>query len=372
VTAKRWGEFDYFTSRQWGERKSRTFSRRGFISLLAGAALIHPRAARAQAQWPTRPVRVMVPYPPAGGADTTARIVYARLSEALGQQFAIENRGGAGGTIGEEAVAKSAPDGYTILHDATAFSVNGSLYSNLPFDYRKDFDPVFLVALVPNILVVTPSVPANTVADVIALAKATPGGIDMASSGNGTLQHLLLELFRQRTGVTINHVPYRGGGLALTDVMAGQVKFFFANGSSAVGLIKGGKVKAIAHTGKGRLKSLPDIPPMSDTLPGFEGYDWNGVFVPHGTPEPIVNKLNAALNAAIVAPQVNARFAELNIESRQNSPQEFRAYVEDQMTLWSRVVKEANIKLGFFLPPLSGGEGRRMARQRHEPGWGVN
>jgi tripartite-type tricarboxylate transporter receptor subunit TctC len=303
-------------------------------------------SARAQSHWPERPVRVLVPYPPAGGADTTARILYAKLSGDLGEQFAIENRGGAGGTIGEEVVAKAAPDGYTILHDATAFSVNSSLYSNLPFDYRKDFDPVVLVGLVANILVVTPSVPANTVADVIALAKATPGGIDMASSGNGTLQHLLLELFRQRTGIKINHVPYRGGGLALTDVMAGQVKFFFANGSSAVGLIKGGKVKAIAHTGKGRLASLPDIPPMSDTLPGFEGYDWNGVFVPHGTPAAIVQKLNAATNAALVSPQVSARFAELNVESHQNSPDEFRAYVEDQMALWSRVVKEANIKLG--------------------------
>ena len=168
----------------------------------------------------------------------------------------------------------------------------------------------------------------------------------MASSGNGTLQHLLLELFRQRTGIKINHVPYRGGGLALTDVMAGQVKFFFANGSSAVGLIKGGKVKAIAHTGKGRLASLPDIPPMSDALPGFEGYDWNGVFVPHGTPAAIVQKLNAATNAALISPQVSARFAELNVESHQNTPEEFRAYVEDQMALWSRVVKEANIKLG--------------------------
>ena len=321
-------------------------TRRALLSGLATVPILRPRVAHAQTDWPTRPVRVMVPYPPAGGPDTTARIVYARLSEDLGQQFAIENRGGAGGTIGEEAVAKAAPDGYTILHDATAFSVNGSLYANLPFDYRKDFEPVFLVALVPNILVVTPSVPANTVADVVALAKATPGGIDMASSGNGTLQHLLLELFRQRTEIAINHVPYRGGGLALTDVMAGQVKFFFANGLSAVGLIKGGKVKAIAHTGKGRLASLPNIPPMSDTLPGFEGYDWNGVFVPHGTPAAIVNKLNAAFNRAIVSPQVTARFAELNIESRQNSPQEFRAYVEDQMALWSRVVKEANIKLG--------------------------
>jgi tripartite-type tricarboxylate transporter receptor subunit TctC len=314
--------------------------------LLAGMAAAPLGSARAQAEWPQRPVRVMVPYPPAGGADTTARILYARLSENLGQQFAIENRGGAGGTIGEEVVAKSAPDGYTILHEATAFSVNGSRYANLPFDYRKDFDPVFLVALVPNILVVTPSVPANSVSDVIALAKATAGGIDMASSGNGTLQHLLLELFGLRTGITINHVPYRGGGLALTDVMAGQVRFFFANGSSAFGLIKGGKLKAIAHTGKGRLPSLPDIPPMSDTLPGFEGYDWNGVFVPHGTPAAIVRKLNTALNAAIVSPQVTARFTELNIESRQNSAEEFRAYVDDQMALWSRVVKEANIKLG--------------------------
>jgi tripartite-type tricarboxylate transporter receptor subunit TctC len=321
-------------------------TRRALLSGLAAVPLLRPRAAHAQTDWPTRPVRVMVPYPPAGGADTTARIVYARLSEDLGQQFAIENRGGAGGTIGEEAVAKAAPDGYTILHDATAFSINGSLYGNLAFDYRKDFDPVFLVALVPNILVVTPSVPANTAADVIALAKATSGGIDMASSGNGTLQHVLLELFRLRTGITINHVPYRGGGLAITDVMGGQVKFVFANASGAFGLIKGGKVKAIAHTGKGRLQSLPDIPPMSDTLPGFEGYDWNGVFVPHGTPAAIVNKLNAALNATIASPQVAARFAELNIESRQNSPQEFGAYIEDQMALWSRVVKEANIKLG--------------------------
>jgi tripartite-type tricarboxylate transporter receptor subunit TctC len=312
----------------------------------AFAAMPYIGRARAQSNWPERPVRVMVPYPPAGGADTTARILYAELSQDLGRQFAIENRGGAGGTIGEEVVAKAAPDGYAILHDATAFSVNASLYSNLPFDYRKDFDPVVLVALVANILVVTPSVPAKTVADVIALAKATPGGIDMASSGNGTLQHLLLELFRQRTGIKINHVPYRGGGLALTDVMAGQVKFFFANGSSAVGLIKGGKVKAIAHTGKGRLASLPDIPPMSDALPGFEGYDWNGVFVPHGTPTAIVGKLNAATNAALVSPQVSARFAELNVESHQNTPEEFRAYVEDQMALWSGVVKEANIRLG--------------------------
>jgi tripartite-type tricarboxylate transporter receptor subunit TctC len=314
--------------------------------LIAAAAVPFAGLAGAQTAWPDRPVRVMVPYPPAGGADTTARIVYSRLSEQLGQQFAIENRGGAGGTIGEEVAAKATPDGYTILHDATAFSVNASLYSDLPFDYRKDFDPVVLVSLVPNILVVTPSVPANTVADVIAFAKVTPGGIDMASSGNGTLQHLSLEMFRHMTGIKINHVPYRGGGLALTDVMSGQVKFFFANGSSVVGLIKGGKVKAIAHTGKGRLASLPDIPPVSDTLPGFEAFEWNGVFVPHGTPAVIVQKLNAGINDALVSPPVTARFAELNIQTRRNTPAEFCGFVDDQMALWSRVVKEANIKLG--------------------------
>jgi tripartite-type tricarboxylate transporter receptor subunit TctC len=319
-------------------------TRRTVLGVLAAAPLARP--AKADVAWPSKPVRVMVPYPPAGGADTTGRIVFGKLGEMLGQQFVVENRGGAGGTIGEAVVAKAEPDGYTVLHDATAFSVNSSLYSNLPFDYNKDFDPVALVSLVPNILVVTPSVPVKTVADVIAFAKAAPDGIDMASSGNGTLQHLSLEMFRHVTGIKISHVPYRGGGLALNDVMAGQVKFFFANGSAAVGLIKGGKVKAIAHTGKGRLNSLPDIPPMSDSLPGFEAYEWNGVFVPHGTPAPIVQKLNAGLNETLRSPFVSERFAQLNIETRITTPEEFRSFVHGQMALWSKVVKDANIRLG--------------------------
>ena len=319
-------------------------TRRSLLAGLAGAPFA--AAARADSTWPNRPVRVMVPYPPAGGADTTARIMFAKLNEILGEPFVIENRGGAGGTIGEAVIASAAPDGYTILHDATAFSVNGSLYPKLPFDYGKDFDPVILVSLVPNILVVTPSVPVNTVADIIALAKASPNGINMASSGNGTLQHLSLELFKRQAGIAINHVPYRGGGLALTDVMSGQVKFFFSNGSSVVGLIQGGKVKAIAHTGKGRLASLPDIPPVSDTLPGFEAYEWNGVFVPHGTPVDIVGRLNRGINAALRSPEVSDRFKQLNIESRQNTVEEFTAFVRQQTDLWSRVVKDANITLG--------------------------
>src|SRR5215471_3014990 len=316
-------------------------------TMLAGLATTpFVGAAHAQISWPTRPVRVLVPYPPAGGADTTGRIVFGNLAQVFNQQFIIENRGGAGGTIGEAVVAKAEPDGYTVLHDATAFSVNSSLYSNLSFDYNKDFDPVALVSLVPNILVVTPSMPVNTVADVIAYAKSNPDGIDMASSGNGTLQHLSLEMFRHQTGIKISHVPYRGGGLALNDVMAGQVKFFFANGSSVVGLIQGGKVKPIAHTGKGRLRSLPDIPPVSDTLPGFEAYEWNGVFVPHGTPAPIVQKLNRGINNVLHDPNVTTRFQQLNIDIRETTPEEFGSFVHDQMELWSKVVKEANIRLG--------------------------
>jgi tripartite-type tricarboxylate transporter receptor subunit TctC len=321
-----------------------SLTRRLLLAALGTVPFAH--LAGAQAAWPNRPVRVMVPYPPAGGADTTARIVFGKLGEMLGQQFVIENRGGAGGTIGEAVVAKADPDGYTVLHDATAFSVNASLYSNLPFDYNKDFEPVALVSLVPNILVVTPTVPVKTVADVISLAKAAPDGIDMASSGNGTLQHLSLEMFRHRTGIKISHVPYRGGGLALNDVMSGQVKFFFANGSSVVGLIQGGKVKAIAHTEKGKLTSLPDIPPVSETLPGFEAYEWNGVFVPRGTPDEIAQALNRALNAALRDPNVISRLEQLNIDIRTTTPQEFRAFVQEQMALWSRLVKEANIRLG--------------------------
>jgi tripartite-type tricarboxylate transporter receptor subunit TctC len=265
------------------------------------------RKAAAQAEWPSRPVRVIVPYPPAGGADTVSRILFTKLGEMWRQQFVIDNRGGAGGTIGEAAAAKSDPDGYTVLYDATAFSVNPFLYSKLSFDYAKDFQPVFLASLVPNILIVHPSVEAKSVADVIALAKAAPTGLDFASSGNGTLQHLCLELFRHRTGTKINHIPYRGGGLALNDVIGGQVKFFFSNGSSSIGLVQSGKVKAIAHTGKGRLGTMPDLPAVSDTLAGFEAYEWNGVFVPTGTPAAIVQKLNAGLNAVLREPDINAR-----------------------------------------------------------------
>jgi tripartite-type tricarboxylate transporter receptor subunit TctC len=319
-------------------------------SVLAGAAatLAAPllaRTARAQT-YPARPVRVIVPYPPGGGADTTARIFFNRLGEVWGQQFAIDNRGGAGGTIAEAVAAKAEPDGYTILYDATAFSVNPFLYTKLTFDYGRDFQPVFLASLVPNILVVNKDVPAKTVADVIALAKATPDGLNFASSGNGTVQHLSLEMFRHMTGTRINHIPYRGGGPALNDVIGGQVKFFFSNGSASIGHVQGGAVKAIAHTGRGRLATLPDLPPVSDTIPGFEAYEWNGLFVPTGTPAEIVTRLSTGMNAMLKEPAVTERLDKLNISYRQNTPEEFRAFIAAEMERWSRVVKEANIKLG--------------------------
>ena len=321
-------------------------TRRKLLAASAGALALGGTAAHAQADWPNKPVKVIVPYPPGGGADTTARIVYQKLGELWGKQFVIDNRGGAGGTIAEAIAAKADPDGYTILHDATAMAINPALYPKLPFDYGKDFQSVALISLVPNLLVVTPSVEAKTVADIVELAKKTPGGLDFASSGNGTLQHLCLELLKHMAKVQINHIPYRGGGDALKDVISGQVKFFFSNGSSSVGLVQGGQVKAIAHTGKGRLGTLPDLPAVQDTIAGFEGYEWNGLFVPTGTSPDIIKKLNTGMNEVLKQPDVQARFKTLNIEYRHTTPEEFRGFVTAETEKWGKIVREAGIKLG--------------------------
>jgi tripartite-type tricarboxylate transporter receptor subunit TctC len=321
-------------------------TRRRMLAATAATLAMTTSRANAQADWPNKPVKVMVPYPPGGGADTTARIVYQKLGEMWGKQFVIDNRGGAGGTIAEAIVAKADPDGYTLLHDGTAYSINPALYTKLSFDYAKDFQPVFLVSLVPNLLVVTPSVEAKTVADIVELAKKTSGGLDFASSGNGTLQHLCLELLKFMAKVPINHIPYRGGGDALKDVVAGNVKYFFSNGSSSIGLVQGGQVKALAHTGKGRLGTLPDLPAVQDTIPGFEGYEWNGLFVPRGTSPDIIRKLNAGLNEVLRQPDVQARFKQLNIEHRHNTPDEFGSFVTAETDKWGKVVREAGIKLG--------------------------
>jgi len=318
--------------------------RTGRRAVLLGA-LAAPAIAQAQGEWPQRPVRVIIPWPPGGGADTVGRILFARVSEALGQNFVIENRPGATGTIGASAAARSAADGYTVLYDATGQSINPFLMPNMPFDVRRDFDTVFLAAVVPNLLVVTPSVQARTVQDVIALARSTPGGLSWASSGNGSVQHMALELFRQMTNAPITHVPYRGGGPALTDVIGGQINFYFSNASASTGHVRSGAVRAVAHSGTGRLASLPDVPAVADTLPGFEAYEWNGAFVPRGTPGAITQRLNAALNDAIAHPPVAERLASLNVGTRRNTPAEFRAFLEGEMTKWERVIREGNIRI---------------------------
>src|SRR5262245_4938558 len=259
-------------------------------------------------------------------------------------QFVIDNRGGAGGTIAAAAVAKAERDGYTIMYDATAHSVNPSLYANLPYDTVKDFQPVFLGAIITNLMLANKSVEAQSVGD--ALAKATPGGLDWASSGNGTVQHLALEMFRHRAGIKLNHIPYRGGGPALNDLIGGQVKFFFSNAAASIGHVQAGTIKCLAHTGRGRLAALPDVPALAETLTGFEAYEWQGLFVPAGTPAEIVQKLNAGLNAVLRQPDHIERIKQLNVESRENTPEEFRAFVAAETEKWCNVVHEANIRLG--------------------------
>src|SRR5262249_20666464 len=218
-----------------------------------------------------------------------------------------------------------------------AHSVNPSLYANLPYDTVKDFQPVFLAALVTNLLLVNKSVDVQSVADVIALAKATPGGLDWASSGNGTAQHLALEMFKHRPGMQPNHIPCRGGGPVLNDLIGGQVKFYFSNAAASIGHVQAGTLKCIAHTGRGRLAALPDVPAMAETLPGFEAYEWNGAFVPAGTPADIVSKLNAGLNAVLRQPDIGQRLKQLNVEARDDTREEYRAVDAAQAATRGRV-----------------------------------
>ena len=323
------------------------FTRRSAITAalcgLAAPALA-PGIARAQA-WPARPVRVVVPYSAGGGADTVSRILFQKLATQLGGSFVIENRGGAGGTIGANAVATAEADGYTILFDASAHASNPSLFPRLPYDTVKAFRPVFLAAVVPNVLVVHPSVQERTVADIIAAAKRAPGKIDWASSGNGSAQHLALELFKSMAGIEVTHVPYRGGGPALNDLVAGQIKHFFSNLSSSIEHIRGGLLRAVAHTASSPVEVMPGLPAMAETLPGYQALEWNGVFVPTGTPDAVVARLSSALNEAISDPAISARLTSLSVTSRPNTPEEFAAFVRTEMDKWGPIIRSANIRL---------------------------
>jgi tripartite-type tricarboxylate transporter receptor subunit TctC len=319
--------------------------KRQMLSAVCGLlALTLPALSFAQQTYPTKPVRVVVPFSPGGGADTLARILFGELTTAFGQQFIIDNRGGGSGTIGASLVAKATPDGYVILHDATGFSINPSLFPKLPYNSVQDFMPVFLAGTVPNLLVMHPSVNATTVADIIELAKASREGLNWGSSGNGSVQHMALELFRINAGIRLNHIPYKSGAPALADVVGGHLKFYFSNAAASTNLVKAGTVRAIAHTGRGRLAALPTLPPMSDTLPGYEAYEWNGVFVPAGTPRRVIDRLNAGLNAVIRQPAIIDRLAGLSVQTRANSPAEFGAFVAAETEKWGKVVRTANIK----------------------------
>jgi tripartite-type tricarboxylate transporter receptor subunit TctC len=312
---------------------------------MAGAAgAILTRRAHAQSAYPSRPVRVVVSWPPGGGADTVSRILFQALGERWGKTFVIENRAGAAGTIGAASVARVEPDGYTVLYDSTGQSIHPSLMPNMTYDIRKDFVPVALTALVPNLLVVNPSAKPRSVAELIALAKATPGGLDFASSGTGSVQHMALELLKQTAGISLNHVPYRGGGPALNDVVAGHISYYFSNASASTGMVQSGQVIAIAHSGTGRIQAFPDLPSVADTLPGYAAYEWNGVFAPAATPPAIVAKLNEGLNEVMTDPAVNQRLASLNVAVRRNSPEEFRQFFEGEVTKWARVIREGNIQ----------------------------
>jgi tripartite-type tricarboxylate transporter receptor subunit TctC len=300
----------------------------------------------AAAQWPSKPIRMIVTYAPGGGADLMARLLAPKMQEALGQPIIVENRAGGGGTIGADLVAKSVPDGYTLMLDASSWAVNPSLYPKPSYEPVKGFTPVSLLVVFPNVLVVNPAFEAKSVQELVALAKKQPGRIAYASSGNGSAQHLAAELFRQRAGIDMVHVPYKGGGPALQDVMGGQVPVFFANMASSLPHVKTGKVRALAVTGSKRSASAPDLPTIAEAgVPGYEVYEWNAVFAPVGAPADIVAKTHAAFARALASPEVKERIAALGGEISGLPPAETAKWLHAQVDKWARVVKESNIRL---------------------------
>jgi tripartite-type tricarboxylate transporter receptor subunit TctC len=308
------------------------------LALTAGAALAQ--------SYPTKPIRLIVTYPPGGGADVMARLVSPRLGDLLGQQVVVENKPGATGQIAAEMVAKSAPDGYVLMLDASSYVVNPSLFAKLPYDPLKAFSPITLLAQFPNMAVVSPNFPAGSVKELIAMAKAKPGSISFASSGNGSAQHLAAELFRLQAVLDMVHVPYKGGSQAMTDVMAGQIPLFFANMASGLPHVKSGKLKALASTGSHRSANMPDLPTVSESgVPGYEAYEWNAVFAPAGTPPAIVNRLYAEIAKVLAHGEVRERIVQLGGEIVASTPQETDKYLRAQMTKWAKVVKDANVKV---------------------------
>jgi tripartite-type tricarboxylate transporter receptor subunit TctC len=315
------------------------------LDLAAAAVVLSAlsRIAGAQA-YPTRPVRLIVPFTPAGGADIMARLLSQPLSERFGQQFIVENRPGAGSNIGTEAVVRAPPDGYTLLLMLTPNAVNATLYEKLNFNFIRDIAPVAGISREPNVLLVHPSVPANTVGDFITYAKANPGEITMASSGNGSSPHIAGELFKLMSRVSMVHIPYRGAGPALTDLLGGQVQVMFATMSSSLAYIKDGKLRPLAVTTSTRSEVLPDIPTVDESLPGYEASTWYGVGAPKGTPTEIIEKLNGKINSILGTPQMKAKLANLGNSTLLLSPAQLGVLVADETEKWGRLIRAANIR----------------------------
>jgi tripartite-type tricarboxylate transporter receptor subunit TctC len=319
--------------------------RRNFLHLAAGAAALPAvsRVARAQA-YPARPVRIVVPFAPAGSTDIVARLMGQWLSERLGQQFVIDNRPGGGGNIGTEAVVRASPDGYMLLMVGAWNAINATLYDKLSFNIIRDITAVAAIVRVPNVMVVHPSVPATTVPEFIAYAKTSPGKINYASAGTGAPSHVTGELFKMMAGVNLVHVPYRGGGAALTDLLAGQVQVFFPNVSGYIEHVRTGKLRALAVTSATRLEALPDVPTMAEFLPGYEATGWVGIGAPKNTPVEIVDKINKEINAALADPKMKARLADLGGTPLLGSPADFGNLVADETEKWAKVVKFSGAK----------------------------
>jgi tripartite-type tricarboxylate transporter receptor subunit TctC len=319
--------------------------RRQFLHLAACAAALPavPRIARAQA-YPSRPVRIIVPYPPGGGTDIIARLMGQWLSERLGQPFLIENRPGGNSNIATEAVVRAPPDGYTLLEVDTAQTINATYYNKLNFDFIRDIAPVAGIASQSSIMEVNPSVPTKTVPEFIAYAKANPGKINMASGGNGNITHVSGELFKLMTGVNMLHVPYRGTAPAAADLLAGQVQVGFFGIVATLGYVRAGQLRALAVTTASRLEALPDIPSLSEFLPGYEAVDWKGIGVPKNTPPEIIDRLSKEINAGLANPKLSARFVELGSSVLPGSPTDLGKLIAMETEKWAKVVKFAGIK----------------------------
>jgi tripartite-type tricarboxylate transporter receptor subunit TctC len=315
-----------------------------FGGMLMLAAM--PVAPQAIAQaYPAKTVRVIVPFPPGGGTDLFARAVAQKLAATWGQQFVVDNRSGAGGMIGSELVARAAPDGYTLLvTSSSTHSINPHLTRKPPFDALRDFAPVVNIASAPNVLVVHPSLPARNAKELIALAKARPGAINYASNGNGTLSHLTAELFRMQSGISLVHIPYKGGPPAVIDLVAGQVSLLFAAFPTVYGQVRAGKLRPLAVTGLRRVEAAKEVPALAETLPGFESVQWWAMFAPAATPPEIVDRLNAEVVKIIADADVKARFAAEGAEPIGGSAREFAAFLKADFEKWGRVVREAGIR----------------------------